>query len=47
MIWNNAEELTGELSQKAKGPEQKAEGLDLILHGNRDSEKVLSSAFTC
>lgn len=24
MIWNNAEELTGELSQNAKGPEQKA-----------------------
>lgn len=47
LIWNDAEERTGELSWNVEGPEQKAEGLDLILHGNGDSRKVLSSEFTC
>lgn len=47
LIWNDAEERTGELRWNVESPEQKAEGLDLILHGNRDSRNILSSEFTC
>lgn len=30
LIWKDAKERTGELSWNVEGPEQKAEGLDLI-----------------